>query len=330
MVLTLSTMPTLPNPQHDQFARLLADGMAMGKAYEQVYPGTNERSARAQACLLTERPEVLKRIEELLEATEEDAIWSLAERLDYLRAVATTSYAEITAESPICRGVRCTAHGIEFRMPNKLAAVALYGKLAGDADRNGGPERDLLGELMGAIRSDTWEKLAARPKKGKVLADWRQERFAQLVGSGERAAYAYEKIYEGPRSAAVLAGHRLAHQPDVAERIAGIRQAGAARAGWTRQMRMRYLRDLAEIPVGQIDEASCYCQGVRRTRYGDEIITPDKVKAVAMYTALATVQTKRKSETIEEIAASMRTQGNPAVADGTERSLIKFITDTVG
>ena len=322
---------------------MIAAGVAKVEAYGKLYPKASRRTARDKGSKLAQRPEVEERIVELLEAGAEEAIWCLAEMLEYLRAVAVTPHTEVNEKSAICRGMRRTAKGAVYKMPDKLRAVELYGKLAGDMDPKVGPERNVMGELMNAIRAGTWGKRrdesgagdgksrsGGEEKSRRVLGNARHERFAQLVGSGERAGYAYEKVYGVRRATAAVEGYRLSHQPLVAERIRKIRQAGSAEAGWTRRMRMRYLRELAEKPIGEIDEGSCYCQGVRRSRDGEEIVVPDKLKAVAMYFKLAKVQQTRKAETIEEIAAGMRSRGRVAMADGVERSLINFVGEGRG
>lgn len=333
-------MPELSNPQHEKFARLLADGAAKLDAYVQVYPEASDSETKpnnsvlkARASRLSHQPQVEARLVELLEADAEDATWTLAHRLEYLQAVAETSHAEMDEKSPICQGIKHTTLGIEYKMPDKLAAVALYGKLAGDSDSEQGVERDLMGELIGSIRADTWGKQAKNPsprkKLGHPLANARHEKFAQLVGSGERAAYAYRKVYD-VKSVSAVEGYRLKQQPEVAARIREIQNMGAARAGWTRTMRMRYLRDFALTPICEIGEASRYCQGVRRTSLGIEIKIPNRVKAVALYSELAAIRQKKKGQTIEEIADGMRSEGRYAMAAGIENSLITYLTQTTG
>jgi len=329
-------MSELQDPQHEQFVRLLAEGSGKVDAYLQVYPETDPQRATAQASRLAARPEIENRLGDLLEQSSDEAIWTLKERLEYCRAAAETPYAAIDDTSPLCKGIKYTAHGVQYKMPDKLAAVALYTKLAADEDAAQAPGRNLLGEMIGAIRSRKWSKeaqkagLIPKPPAPTSLGNHRHERFAQLVGSGERPAYAYEKIYQVRRSTARIEGYRLSKQPEVAERIRQIRHVGAALAGWSPHQRMRYLRTLAETPVGQITEDSPYCQGVIRTRYGVEIQTPDKLKAVALYSQLAaTRQEQKRGKTIEQVVTNMRSQGDHKVADGIERSLLAYVSDTI-
>lgn len=325
-------MPALSNPQFEKFARLLAGGAAKVDAYLQIEPSVTSGVARARASRLSQQSDIQERLIELLETGAEDASWTLAHRLEYLQAVAQTSHAAMNEKSPICQGIKHTALGVEYKMPDKLAALALYGKLSGDSDP--APSRDLLGELMGAIRAGTWGERArnrpVRQKRGHPLANARHEVFAQLVASGERAAYAYAKVYDVPSLSAVE-GYRLKQRPEVAARIREIQNLGAARAGWTRQLRLRYLRDFALTPIGDLTEASPYCQGVKRTRLGVELKIPCRIKAVALYSELARLPQKDKQPlTIEQIATSIRSRGNLALANGTERSLLTYLSQTTG
>ncbi len=329
-------MPELSDTQHEQFARLVAGGAAKVDAYLKVYPETDSTLARTKASRLSLRLDIEERIGDLQEESADEAIWALTDRLDYLRATAETPYSAIDATSPLCKGMKYTAYGVEYKMPNKLQAVALYGKLAGDKDAAPSTERNLLREMIGAIRSRAWSKeaeeagLMPKPPAKTCLTNHRHERFAQLVGCGERATYAYEKIYEVRRSTARVEGYCLSRRPEVAERIRQIRGVGAALAGWTPLQRMRYLRGLAEIPIGEITEDSPYCQGVSRTRFGADLKIPSKINAVAQYSALADLRQKQKQgKTIEQVVTNLRSQGDHAVANGTERSLLAYVADTV-
>ncbi len=332
-------MPELTNPQHEKFARLLADGSAKLDAYLQAFPEAGELAAKpdnsvlkARASRLSRQPHIEERLIELLEQSADDAAWALTERLDYLQDVAETPYSELDDQSPICQGIKHTAMGVEYKMPDKFAAVALYGKLSGERDPAVGAERNLMRELINDIRSNPRGKTKDRPprqKLGHPLTNARHEKFAQLVGSGERAAYAYSKVYAvKPISAGE--GYRLKQQPEVAARIREIQNLGAAQAGWTRNQRMRYLKTFALTPIGKIGETSPYCQGVRRTQMGVEIKIPSRVRAVALYSDLDAIQQKKKAKTIEQIATNLRSEGNHAMADGIEQSLIHYLLETTG
>ena len=318
-------MPALTDPQHEEFARLIATGASKVDAYDQIFPGAERRAARDKGALLAQQPEVEERIIELLEEGAQEAVWSLADRLEHLRQIALTSHADLDHSSPVCAGIRWTDSGPEYKMPDKLAAVALYNKLSGDLDPASHDGPDLLGEVLWAVGHKTLDD-PAPPRPGRVLSNARHERFAQLVAIGERLAYAYEKTYGIPRDAARTEGYRLSQQPEVAERIATLRQAGAALVGWTRAMRLRYLRDLVEMPIGDIDITSPYCQGVRRTRYGSNLKIPNKIRAIALYSQLAHPRQAPHPRTIEGIVEGMRSRGNHGCAKLTENSLIAYVT----
>ncbi|CAN5413265.1 hypothetical protein BH09VER1_BH09VER1_10350 [soil metagenome] len=319
-------MPELSNPQHEQFARLVASGSSLIDAYHLVYPDVPRRSAQDKASRLAQRPEVEERLADLVEQNSDEAIWALAERLAYLRAVAYATPAEVNMGSPYCAGLHWTTTGPIYRMYDKVSALALYARLAGDLDAPAGPPPSVLGELMAAIRAGKVDQWSAARRPGTPLENTRHERFAQLVGSGERASYAYEKLYGISRTAARLEGYRLTQRPEVAARIASIRQRGAALVGWTRPQRMRYLRELAEAPIGDIDENSPFCQGFRRVDGGGpRVKIPNKLRAVQLYSRLAGARSAAHPTTIEQIAQGIRSRGNLGAAAGIESSLISYV-----
>ena len=319
-------MNELTNPQHEQFARLVASGSSLVDAYHLVYPEIPRSAAQDKASRLAQRPEVEERLAELVEESAEGAIWTLADRLAYLRAVACATPAEVNMGSPYCAGLHWTATGPVYRLYDKVSALALYAKLAGDLDAPAGPAPSVLGELIGAIRANKVDERSAARRPGTPLENTRHERFAQLVGSGERASYAYEKLYGISRTAARVEAYRLTQRPEVAARIASIRQAGAALVGWSRPQRLRYLRELAETPIADIDENSPFCQAFRPgDKFGPRIRVPHKLRALQLYSRLAGPRDSLRSNSIEQIAKRLRSCEDDPVAAGIEASLIAYV-----
>lgn len=222
-------MPELTKEKYEGFARMVALGMSKTEAYAQAYRTVNRDTAKRGGVELTQRAEVAERIVELQEEGAREAVWKLSQRLDLLREMALTPYALVDENSAVCQGVRRKADGVEYKMHDKVAAVALYSQLAGDRDAETQPKVDLLGEMMAQIRSNTydsaywkeiveerWEKLRAaegwepvarvatkveEPKEvesGPIIVDGRYigERW---VGGGNPTAEERRKAQEAER-----------------------------------------------------------------------------------------------------------------------------------
>ena len=318
-------MPALQDTQYEQFARLLASGSSLIDAYHLIYPEVPRTSAQNKATRLAQRPEVEERLAELAEQNTAEAIWTLSERLAYLRALVLSTPAEASLGSSHCAGVSWTTTGPRFRTYDKVSALTLYAKLAGDLDIPNEPPADLFSEYFTAILDHKLDEQSAARRTGLALENLRHERFAQLVGSGERPAYAYAKLYGISCTDARIEAYRLTRRPEVADRIAFIRRAGAALDGWPRDQRLRFLRDLVECPLVDLDENSPFCQSFRRDNNGPHIKIPNKLRAIQLYTRLIGVRDAARPQTIEQIVQGMHDRGNHTLAHSVENELIHYV-----
>src|SRR5882757_2132220 len=125
-------MGRLLNARYEAVARLVAGGMLRARACAQVYPDCSAATAITYGSRVGCRPEVAARIAELQGESAGKATMVLGLRLCFLRDVALTPYGEVDARSPLCRSVHRGPHGTHYRMPDKLWALSLYSKLAGD------------------------------------------------------------------------------------------------------------------------------------------------------------------------------------------------------
>lgn len=167
-----------------------------------------------------------------------------------------------------------------------------------------------------------------------VLNNPKHEEFAQLVGTGMKAAPAYRKLY--PKTKRVIAessASNLRKIPKVLERIAEVRaaykthlEADAKKSLGKRFLTLDRKRELlyliAETAVHGVDEHSPLCQSIEyRTTEGNKdregfqtvkIKMPDKLAAIKLDALLAgeliekvEVEEKAPRETLEELRARM-------------------------
>ncbi|CAN5411137.1 hypothetical protein BH09VER1_BH09VER1_10080 [soil metagenome] len=286
-------MGELKNERHEALAQLVAGGMMRSRACGVVYPKCNGVTAANFGARVSRRPEVAARIVELQGESAGRATMVLGQRLGFLREVAMTPYAEVDEGSVLCRAVVRGPHGVQYTMPDKLWALALYSKLAGDFEE-GVVKPSYLGNLIGKIRANGG-RLPPEPVAPKepvvpvlrpgeaVLENGSHERWAQLVAGGERYARSYTQVYGTAGKSAEESAMALARAPEVRARMKYLQGQAAGWARWTVEHRMRYLQDFMRLTIGEIDEGSIYCQGVRLTRYGREVRVPSKLQAIELY-----------------------------------------------
>jgi hypothetical protein len=116
-------MPSLSNPKHERFARLLIQGMTQVEAYRKCYPDQSPTSVNAHAHELAKKLDVKARISEMQEIIDSYFPMTQGERRDKLRRMAD-------GREPT-KVVRKADGKIEA-VYDKLAAMTLDAKLAGD------------------------------------------------------------------------------------------------------------------------------------------------------------------------------------------------------
>ena len=125
----------LPNPKHEAFAQLIARGRNATESYQEVYG--NSKGAKESASRLMATFHVPARVSEIQEAAARKVEWALAQRMQFCRDVVETPIGEVDEKSRLCQSAKFSEAGREFKMPDKLRAIELYTKLAGD----GAPEK---------------------------------------------------------------------------------------------------------------------------------------------------------------------------------------------
>lgn len=136
-------MPALDNAKREKFCEYIIAGETQAKAYELAY-GLMTDSVDSCASELVRIQSVADRIMELRKSGLGDsAFLSLKEKRSFLRSVVRTAPGEIDETSPLCQSfkVRKDKYGEtrEYELPNKLKALELDAKLAGELNSGGAP-----------------------------------------------------------------------------------------------------------------------------------------------------------------------------------------------
>lgn len=140
-------MPTLDNPRHEQYCQWIVAGKHQKEAYALAF-GTQSRGAEVNAAKLIRKPHVAARVEELRSViTQHLPVLTLEKKRGYLLKAVETPIGQIDENSPLCQSYKVTTrtdregNKIEektFESVNKLRALELDAKLAGEMDNGGG------------------------------------------------------------------------------------------------------------------------------------------------------------------------------------------------
>lgn len=143
-------MARLDNPKHERFAQLVATGKALGPAYREVYGDI--RGARQAGSRLLSDVDIKQRVAEIQSKSEGKAVLTIAEKREFLRRVVVTPIGQVDEESDLCQSAEYSDTGRKFKMPDKLKAIELDAKLAGEFTEKVEVKADGLLELLQAIR----------------------------------------------------------------------------------------------------------------------------------------------------------------------------------
>lgn len=131
--------------RHRQFAELVANGESPPRAYERVGFSARGASAQTGASRLLAQPYVrdyLKKIQaDVVEKSKFAAVLSIIEKREFLAAVVRGAIGAVDEKSPLCQSLKVTNQGRSIKMPDKLRAIELDAKLAGELKegQDGGP-----------------------------------------------------------------------------------------------------------------------------------------------------------------------------------------------
>ena len=149
-------MKPLHNSRHEKFAQGVAAGEPASRVYARIY-GVRGKSAEESASRLSRNVKVAARVAEIRQAVEGDALaqtlLTIRAKREFLAAVVRAAPGDLDESSPLVQSFKLTEHGREIRLCDKLRAIELDAKLAGEfAAEKVEVKGDGLLELLQAIR----------------------------------------------------------------------------------------------------------------------------------------------------------------------------------
>ena len=96
--------------------------------------------------------DIKQRVAEIQSKTEGKAVLTIAQKREFLRRVVVTPIGQVDEESDLCQAAEYSDTGRKFKMPDKLRAIELDAKLAGEFTEKVEIKSDGLLELLQAIR----------------------------------------------------------------------------------------------------------------------------------------------------------------------------------
>jgi hypothetical protein len=122
-------MPILANPKHEAFACKVAAGQQLGPAYRAVY---GKKGTDQNACRLSKIEKVAARVKELQGKAEVKTLLTIQERRQFLADVVRVKVGEVDERSPLAQSVEYGKDGKKIRVPDKIKALELDAKMAGE------------------------------------------------------------------------------------------------------------------------------------------------------------------------------------------------------
>src|SRR4030095_4656461 len=118
-----------------KFCEGIVSGLSVTEAHRAPYPKTTSDNARKNAAKLTGKDEIKSEIAALRAKGDEkagSAVLIHAEKREFLADVVRGRAALLPHDSRLWQAIKVTKDGIEYRLPDKLAAIKLDNDLAGD------------------------------------------------------------------------------------------------------------------------------------------------------------------------------------------------------
>jgi len=135
-----------------------------------------------------------------------------------------------------------------------------------------------------------------------MLENAKYEQFAQLVAFGHTGVQAYRDAVstECTTKTAMEAASRLLADCKIAARVAELRiladETLEKRLGWTKEKAMRYLVEILETPVGEVDENHRLAQEYSMDEKGLKVKLVSKADAMKQLAAMTTWNEPEKVE----------------------------------
>lgn len=157
----------LDNPRHEAFCVYYAECGCAASAYRRAYGKRSsiDKSVRNCAARLLADVGIKNRIRSLRkkidDKREEVAFLSLKEKRQFLAEVVRTPVGQVDGQSKLCQSVKLTETLTEYKMPDKLRALELDAKLAGELTE----KVEHSGSVAVPMSLDQFRKRAAEAKE---------------------------------------------------------------------------------------------------------------------------------------------------------------------
>lgn len=116
-------MPSLSNPKHERFARLIVQGMSQVEAYRKCYPDAGRNVVNNESSVLARKLDVKERVAEMREVIDNYCPMAIGEKRDLLRRM---------IDGAVPTKVIRKSDGKIDAIFDRMAALQLDAKLAGE------------------------------------------------------------------------------------------------------------------------------------------------------------------------------------------------------
>lgn len=124
------------NPRQRKFAELVATGIPAGRAYEQAGYDSRGTDADANAARLIANDKVSRFVQSLRWEAETESkkatILTIQQKREFLARVVQTPIGTVDEDSDLCQAFKLGESTREIKMPDKLRAIELDSRLAGE------------------------------------------------------------------------------------------------------------------------------------------------------------------------------------------------------
>lgn len=159
-------MPSLSNPKHERFARLLVQGMSQVEAYRKCYPDAGRNVVNNESSVLARKLDVKERVSEMREVIDNYCPMAIGEKRDLLRRM---------IDGAVPTKVIRKSDGKIDAIFDRMAALQLDAKLAGEfapeqLQVSNGPTLKLEFNMVGRNTRPTpaleaeWERMQDGPE----------------------------------------------------------------------------------------------------------------------------------------------------------------------
>jgi hypothetical protein len=121
--------------RRQRFCEGVVNGLTAAEAYKKAYPKSSPGAAERNTSRLMKRPEIKAEIQRIRDTGEKlagSAAMNVAEVHAFLAKVVRGQVALLPGDSPLWQSIKYTKDGVEYRLPDKLGAIARWCDLKGE------------------------------------------------------------------------------------------------------------------------------------------------------------------------------------------------------